>query len=378
MRKTVATLLIFLSLGMYQIPAATEARIKDIAHVIGARSNQLAGFGLVVGLNGTGDSTQFILGPQALSNLLERYGITVPPKDMRRAKNMAAVIVNATLPPFSRQGSKIDITVSSLGDATSLQGGVLLQTPLKAADGRVYAVAQGPVSIGGFFVKGSAAGGTNVAQRNQPTAGRVPNGAIVEREVPFELNQRSSVTLALDQDDFTTAARAADAINKKLSSVEAVGGALAQALDSRTIEVKVPAAYTRKLVDFISMLESVSLTTDRAAKVIINEKTGTVILGGDIKISPVSIIHGNFNVTISTTFEVSQPQPLAKGQTVVTAEETVKAKEERARSLVLREGANVEDVVKGLNAIGTTPRDVIAIIQAIKAAGALNADLEVI
>ncbi|MBI1748408.1 MAG: flagellar basal body P-ring protein FlgI [Acidobacteria bacterium] len=352
-------------------PAANEGRVKDVARWMGVRDNQVSGFGLVVGLNGTGDTTQNLLGPQALANLLERNGVTISPSALR-PKNVAAVIVSATVPPFGRLGTRLDVAVSSIADAASLQGGILLQTPLKAADGRVYVVAQGPVSIGGFVAKGPAGGGSSLIQRNQTTVGRVPNGGMVEREVPFSLDGTRHLTLVLEQDDFTSAAHAAEAINKK------VGEPVATAMDSRTISVRVPENQRMNLVAYIAHIESVAFAMDRTAKVVINEKTGTVVLGGDVRLSSVSIVHGNFNVMISTLFAVSQPAPFAQGATTVTPEEKVKAKEEKARSLQLKEGANVEEIIRGLNSIGASPRDVIAILQAIKAAGGLNAELEII
>jgi flagellar P-ring protein precursor FlgI len=371
MRKNFYFGVLMLLLAGVAAADSVESRVKDLGHFLGVRENQLVGFGLVVGLSGTGDSTQNFLAPQALANLLERSGITISPTAIR-PKNVAAVTITATLPPFARQGTKIDIAVSSVGDASSLQGGILLQTALKAADGRVYAVAQGPVSIGGFAVRGAASGGANSVQRNQPTAGRIPNGALVEREVAFALDRQNALTLVLNIDDFTTASRAVEAINKK------IGSPVAQARDSRTIDIAIPETYRAKLVEYMSLIEGSSLATDRVAKVIINEKTGTIIMGSDVKISAISIVHGNFNVSITTVFGVSQPEPFSKGVTTVVPDEAIKAREEKARSLTLKEGTSIEDVVKGLNSIGATPRDVIAIIQAIKAAGALNAELEII
>ncbi len=332
--------------------AAAQTRIKDIASFLGVRENQLVGLGLVVGLAGTGDSTQNLLGPHALANLAERSGITLLPRDIR-SKNTAVVTVQAVLPPFARPGSKMDVLVSSIGDATSLQGGVLLQTALRAADGRVYAVAQGPVSVGGFAV-------------------RIPNGALVEREVPFRLRGADTLTLVLNQSDFTTAARVVEAINRSFKAK------LAQALDSRTVEIKLAEGNEPGLVEFIAKVEAISLSPDHSARVIINEKTGTVAFGGELRIGPVSVIHGNFTVSVATAFDVSQPAPLAPGQTVVVPQERVQASEEKGRSLTVKPGASVEEVVRGLVSIGATPRDVISILQAIKAAGALNADIEII
>ncbi len=349
--------------------AAAQTRIKDIASFLGVRENQLVGLGLVVGLAGTGDSTQNLLGPHALANLAERSGITLLPRDIR-SKNTAVVTVQAVLPPFARPGSKMDVLVSSIGDATSLQGGVLLQTALRAADGRVSPVAQGPVSVGGFAVR--SPGGASLAQRNHVTAGRIPNGALVEREVPFRLRGADTLTLVLNQSDFTTAARVVEAINRSFKAK------LAQALDSRTVEIKLAEGNEPGLVEFIAKVEAISLSPDHSARVIINEKTGTVAFGGELRIGPVSVIHGNFTVSVATAFDVSQPAPLAPGQTVVVPQERVQASEEKGRSLTVKPGASVEEVVRGLVSIGATPRDVISILQAIKAAGALNADIEII
>ncbi|GAB4237660.1 MAG: flagellar basal body P-ring protein FlgI [Acidobacteriota bacterium] len=343
------------------------SRLKDIARIQGVRPNQLIGYGLVVGLDGTGDSRQTRFTTQTLSNLLQLEGIVVDPRSIQ-VSNTAAVMVTAELPPFARIGSRIDVTVSSIGDAESLQGGVLLMTPLRAANGQVYAVAQGPVSIGGFAARTATAS----VQKNQPTAGRIPGGALVERELGFELQGKPALRWILDQDDFTTARRAAETINAKL------GMEAARALDSRTIEVVVPSAYRDRVVDFVADLENETLEVDHVSKVVLNEKTGTIVFGGDVRIAPVTIVHGSLTVQIGTEFQISQPQPFAQGETVVVPEQTVEVQEGPGETVTVPEGSSIEDVVRALHSIGATPRDILAIIQAIKAAGALQSELEII
>lgn len=343
------------------------AKLKDVARIQGVRENQLMGYGLVVGLDGTGDSRQTFFTTQTLANLLNLEGIVVPPRSVQ-VSNTAAVMVTATLPPFARVGTKIDVTVASIGDAASLQGGILLMTPLKAANGEVYAVAQGPVSIGGFAVRTS----NSAVQKNQPTAGRVPEGALVEREVNFELQGRPLLRLVLHQDDFTTASRAATVINARLAS------GVARPLDSRTVEIAVPEQYRNQMVDFITMIENESLEVDRKTRVVLNEKTGTVVFGGDVRIAPVTIVHGSLTVQIGTQYAVSQPAPFGQGETVVVPQETVEVQEQQAQNVRIGEGSSIEEVVRALNSIGATPRDILAILQAIKAAGALQSELEII
>ncbi len=343
------------------------SRIKDIAAFQGVRDNQLIGYGLVVGLDGTGDSRQTRFTTQTLSNLLNLEGIVVSAQSIQ-VKNTAAVMVTANLPPFARVGSRIDVTVSSIGDASSLQGGVLLMTPLKAANGQVYAVGQGPVSIGGFSVRTA----TSAVQKNQPTAGRVPDGGIVEGEINFSLQGKERLRLLLHEGDFTTASRLASLINQTMSSD------LAMPLDSRTVEIVVPDVYRRNVVDFITRIENESLEIDRVAKVVLNEKTGTVIFGKEVKIAPVTIVHGSLTVQVGTQFAISQPGAFSSGETAVVPNQTVEVGEQLAESVTVPEGATIEEIVRGLNAIGATPRDVLAIVQAIKAAGALQSELEII
>jgi flagellar P-ring protein FlgI len=342
-------------------------RVKDLAEIEGVRGNQLIGYGLVVGLNRTGDRTQQnIYARQTLQNLLERMGITTPINAMQ-PENMATVLVTATLPPFARQGTRIDVTVSSIGDARSLQGGTLIITPLKGVDGQIYAVAQGSVSIGGL----AAGGAGNSVDINHPTAGRVPNGATVERTVATSLAAGRGLTLVLRQDDFTTAARLGKVIN------EHFGSGTARALDSRNVEVRVPRSYGEDSVSFIAELETLKLATDVKAKVIINERTGTIVMGRDVRLSSVAISQGGVTVRIGTEFDVSQPSALTRqGETVVVPRVSVEVKERKPDSVILPDGATVDEVVRGLRAVGVSARDIISILQAIKAAGALAADLE--
>jgi flagellar P-ring protein FlgI len=356
-----------LSLGLPLVSVQAASRIKDIAAFEGVRDNPLWGYGLVVGLNGTGDRSQTFFSTQSLANMLEKSGITIDP-DKVRVKNIAAVMVTATLPPFIRQGSRLDVTVSSLGDAQSLQGGVLIMTGLQAANGSIYVTAQGQIALGGF----SAGGGGNSVQTNHPTVGRIPNGGLVEKEVLMDLSAKSRLTLVLNNNDFTTASRAMRAIN------ESWGSSVANAVDSRTIAIQVPADYSSRIVEFMATIENARLDVDVSARVVLNEKTGTIVMGKDVKISEVSIIHGSLSLQVGTIYNVSQPQPLSKGETAIVPETTLSVKEEKGRTAMIREGASVEEVIKALNDIGAGPRDIIAILQAIKAHGALQAELEII
>jgi flagellar P-ring protein precursor FlgI len=357
-------LLVWLTAGA----GAEGVRVKDLAHIGGARSNQLMGYGLVVGLDGSGDSKQTMFTPQAVANMLQDFGINVP-AGLIRVKNVAAVMVSAELPAFAQPGDRIDVTVSSLGDARSLQGGTLLQTPLQAADGSVYAVAQGALSIGGF----SAASAGSQVQKNHPTVGRIPSGALVERAVATTLDRGGAVTVSLNQPDFATAARVAVAINGS------TGQTLATACDGGTVLVEIPPERSSDLVGFIADIGLVTVHPDVVAKVIINERTGTVIIGGAVTISPVAVAHGGLTVEITRELLVSQPPPLAPrtGETVVVPHSDVSAHEQEA-ALVEVQGRTVQELVRSLNAIKVSPRDIIAILQAIKQAGALQAELEII
>jgi flagellar P-ring protein FlgI len=350
-------------------PAQPATRLKDLTTLEGARDNQLIGYGLVVGLAGTGDRQQTIFSAQSLANMLERMGVSVPATSLL-VKNTAAVMITATLPPFAQPGTHVDAVAAAIGDASNLQGGLLLLTALKAADGQVYAVAQGPVVTGGFV----AGHGGNHQTVNHPTVGRVPDGAIVERAAPSVVPGHV-LHLQLRYADFTTASRIAIAVNAQYAGQ---GGPLARAENSALVSVTVPAAYANRNVDFIAELEKVTVDVDRPARVVVNERTGTIVMGRDVHIAPVAILHGNLTVEIQTSLDVSQPAPQSAGVTTVVPKVSVDAKEDQARSVVLKQGATVEELVRALAAIGSTPRDVIAILQNLRAAGALDADLEVI
>lgn len=351
--------------------AATEARgvrIKDIATFRGVRPNQLVGYGLVVGLAGSGDSTSTQFTLQSMSAMLEKMGVTIPPEDIK-VKNVAAVMVTADLPPFSRVGSRLDALVNSIGDAKTIQGGTLLLTPLKGADGQVYAVAQGPVATGGFLVGGGS--GDKVA-KNFPTVGRVVQGATVEREIPFQLNQKEELALSIHKPDFTTAERVARAINEGLAV------AAARAVDSGTIQVQIPPEYRGRVAPLIARIENFQVSPDAISRVVINERTGTVIMGENVRIATVAIAHGNLSVEIKQTPQVSQALPLAPGgRTVVTQESQTVVQEGRAPLQIVPTGVSIGEVVRALNALGVTPRDLISILQALRAAGALQAELEI-
>ncbi|WP_371372217.1 flagellar basal body P-ring protein FlgI [Sporomusa aerivorans] len=372
MRKIIATLLVAALTASVMLPAVAaptqvSTRIKDVAKVQGVRGNQLVGYGLIVGLAGTGDSDKSTFTVQSITNMLKSFGVMISTSQLK-PKNVAAVMVTANLPPFAKPGDAIDITVSSMGDAKSLAGGTLLQTPLRAANGQVYAVGQGPVSTGGFVV---GAGGSS-QQKNFPTAGNVPNGALVEREVPMNFTDRDKgrITLSLSQPDFTTANRISEAIDQRF-------GQITVAKDPGTVVVSVPYNYNDNLVGFVASIEELAVTPDTIAKVVINERTGTVVIGSNVTIDQVAVAQGGLTVKIGQTTDVSQPPPFSRGNTVVTTNTTVQAKEEPAGLITLPASASVGDVVAALNAVGATPRDVISILQAIKAAGALHADLQI-
>lgn len=349
------------------LAAGAVTRIKDVAKVQGVRANQLVGYGLVTGLAGTGDSNTLVQTRQSLANLLKNFGLTVNDQQIK-SKNVAAVMVTAQLPAFVKPGDTIDITVSSMGDAKSLEGGILLQTPLKAANGQIYAVGQGPISTGGY----SASGGGSSQQKNFPTTGRTPNGAIVEREVPAQLmSPGGSITLALSQPDFTTAARIGEAINSRF-------GDIAVTRDPGTVEIYVPGSYGSNVVGFVADMEELYINPDSIARIVINERTGTVVMGANVAIDEVAVAQGGLSIRIEKTTDVSQPPPFSNGSTVITDNTSVNVKEDKAHVMVLPSTANVGDVVNALNAIGATPRDMIAILQAMKAAGALHADLQII
>ncbi len=355
-------------------PAATGpelARVKDVATIEGIRDNQLVGYGLVVGLHGTGDSSQTVFPAQTLLSALERMGITVPQTGSNSAsnmqvKNMAAVFVVATLPPFSRPGYRIDITASSAGDARSLDGGILLMTPLYGPDGQIYAQAQGALVLGGYM----ATSGGNSRQMNHPTTARIPGGGLVERAVPFDLSQMRTVSVVLNDADFHTAERMAAAIDK------ALGSARAHAVDSRRVEIATtPNEDVPALLDHV---EAVEIQVYPRARVVVNERTGTVVIGGTVRLQPVSILHGGLSVNVISQTMVSQPGPLSSGTTQVVQQTSVQAQDKPVNRIELKEGATVEDLVLELQRTGAGARDVISILQAMKEAGALEADLEVL
>jgi flagellar P-ring protein precursor FlgI len=368
--------LLFLAVLAAAVPgraqgSAQKARIKDIATIEGVRDNQLVGYGLVVGLRGTGDSSQTVFPAQTLVSVLERMGVTVPQTGSNSAsnmqlKNMAGVFVVATLPPFSPPGSKIDVTVSSAGDARSLEGGILLMTPLYGPDGQIFAQAQGALVLGGY----AATSGGNSRQLNHPTTGRIIGGALVERQVPFDLKQLNTIDVVLNDADFHTAEQMAAAIDK------ALGGARANAVDSRRIEIHPEPEEDRTAL--LDRVESIEVDVYPRARVVVNERTGTVVIGGRVRLQPVSILHGGLSVNVISKTEVSQPAPYSSGTTQVVEQTQVQAQDRPVNRIDLKEGATVEDLVQELQRTGAGARDVISILQAMKEAGALEAELEVL
>jgi flagellar P-ring protein precursor FlgI len=345
--------------------------IRDVASVEGIRDNSLIGYGLVVGLKGTGDKQQTYFTIQTLASILQRMGVEIPPSVVQstvQVKNVAAVFVTASLPPFSRPGMPLDVIVSSAGDARSLEGGLLLLTPLYAADGQVYAAAQGPLVVGGYSVGSSA----NSKQLNHPTVGRIPSGALIERESSLDLSKLQHLSLLLSEASFSTVEEVASVINRELASPAAT------VIDSRRVEIQIPVPGHASLPALLARIENLEVRVRRKAKVVVNERTGTVVMGRDVRLGAVSILHGSFSIEVTTTYSASQPNALAAGQTEVLPETRLKASETAARNVELNEGANVEELVTRLQAIGATARDVVSILQAIKAAGALEAELEVI
>jgi len=366
------SLAVLISASLLPLAAAADtssARLKELVSLEGVRENQLMGYGMVVGLKGTGDRQQTIFTTQSLANLLRQMGVTVDPT-LILVKNTAAVMVTATLPAFAQPGVQIDATVGAMGDAGSLQGGLLLMTSLRGIDGQVYSIAQGPVVTGSFI----AGGAGNTQTLNHPTVGRVPGGAIVERAAPSVVPVKQ-VRLQLHQADFTTAARIADVVNQHFSSQPKP---IAHADNSGLVSVAIPAEFSTRTTEFVASLEVLKVETDRPARVVINERTGTIIMGKEVRVSPVAIMHGNLNVEIQTRYDVSQPNGFSQGTAQVTPEVSVGVKEEKARNVVLKEGATVEELVRALTSIGSTPRDIIAILQALRSAGALESEVEVI
>lgn len=360
----------FLSIASLLAGEASASRLKDITKIEGVRENQLIGYGLVVGLPGTGDRTQnSLFTEQSVRGMLERFGVALDTERILQTRNVAAVLVTASIPGFSRPGDKIDVTVSALGDARSLQGGTLLVTPLTGADGNVYAVAQGSLIIGGFQAQGSAGS----IQRGVPTQGRVPGGATVERELTFPINDLERVRLILKNPDFTTASRIAAAIDARLS------GRFAEALDLATVEVQVPADYRGEVTNLLADLESIEIEADQIARVVVDESSGTIVIGNNVRISPVAVAHGNITIRISERPIPSQPSPFSRvGETVVVPRTDITVEEELGNGFrMVEENVTLQELVDGLNAMGVTPRDMISILQTIKSSGALQAELVV-
>src|SRR5688500_16871495 len=365
-RTGIAALAVVLAVGATHASYAAS-RIKDLASVEGVRQNQLIGYGLVVGLNGTGDTLNNIpFTRQSLQAMLERLGVNIRGQTLRTG-NVAAVMVTANLPPFGTQGTRVDVTVSALGDSKSLQGGTLLVTPLLGADGNVYAVAQGSVAIGGFSAEGDAAKVT----KGVPTVGRISNGALIEREIDFALNRLGQLRMALRNPDFTTAKRIASAVN------DFIGQPTAEPLDPSTVQLSIPAKYHGNVVELITEIEQLQVEPDLPAKIVIDERSGVIVMGRDVRVSMVAVAQGNLTVAITETPEVSQPAPFSRGQTRVVPRTQVGVTEDGKKLALIRDGVSLQHVVDGLNALGIGPRDMISILQAIKASGAIQADIEV-
>lgn len=369
----IAAALVLSTFSLAAAPADAAARgltrIKDIVEFEGVRDNMLIGYGLVVGLNGTGDSlNNSPFTEQSIIGMLDRLGVNVR-DDKLNTKNIAAVMVTATLPPFTNQGSRIDISISAMGDSKSLQGGTLLVTPLMGADGQVYAVGQGPVSIAGFSASGDAA----TVTQNIPTTGRIAAGAIIERELPFDMQGRTTSRLALRNPDFTTARRIAAAINSHLKYPAAI------AQNPASVEVKLPPGYSAGLVNLLTDIEQLRIAPDHVARVVIDERSGVIVMGKDVRISTVALAQGNLTIRITETPQVSQPNAFAEeGETVVVPRSDILIEDNEGNKLaVLPEGVSLQELVTGLNALGVGPRDIITILQAIKASGALQAEIEV-
>jgi flagellar P-ring protein precursor FlgI len=350
------------------VNASASSRLKDLVSIEGVRDNQLVGYGIVVGLNKTGDKAQTVFSAQSLANMLEKMGVAVTSTAIK-VSNTAAVMVTATLPPFAQPGTKIDVTTAAIGDATNLQGGLLLMTSMRAANGQVYAVAQGPVVTGGFV-----AGRGGVSQTvNHPTVGRVPAGASVERPAP-SVEPTAHLRLQLRNEDFGTASRIVEVVNREFGAEKAI----AQAENSALVDIETPSAWKARMPAFIAAVEELRIDVDGPAKIVVNERTGTIVMGKDVRIAPVAILHGNLSVEIQTRLQVSQPAPGSQGKTEVVPEVSVNAKEEPAKNVVLKEGATVDELVRALTAVGSSARDIIAILQNLRVAGALDAELEVI
>ena len=358
--------LVLASLCLTWAAPAWAVRIKDIATFSGVRDNQLIGYGLVVGLAGTGDKKDSVFTISSIKNMMDKMGVGVKSSALK-VKNVASVMVTAKMPVSAKPGTRLDVTVSSVGDATSLMGGVLLQTALKGVDGQIYSLAQGPLTVGGFSAQGNAAGST----KNVTTVGIIPGGGIVERGSPFEFNQQDKLTLNLRTADFSTAQQIAERLN------QAMGGPFARAEDASSVHVTVPPQHKNNLVPLMASVENLEVNPDTPARVVVDEKTGTVVLGRDVRISHAAIAHGNLQITVQESEQVSQPGPFSQGQTVVTPQPDMNIREEK-RTLVIVEGATLQELVDGLNSIGATPRDLISILRTLQVSGSLHAELEVI
>jgi flagellar P-ring protein precursor FlgI len=350
------------------VSAESATRLKDVAALQGVASTPLVGYGLVIGLNKTGDKQQTIFSVQTLTNMLQRFGVAVPAGVVIVA-NVAAVFVTAELPAYARPGARVDVTASSIGDARSLQGGTLLATPLRGPNGEIVAMAQGPLSLGGF---GGGSGGNSV-QVNHLTVGRVPSGALVQTASSIKLTVADTLTLALRDPDFVSASHIALAVNSDL------GAGTARVIDPGSVTIRVPDQYAGAIPDLMARIEMLPVDTDAVARVVINERTGTVVVGANVRIGAAAVAHGNLSVKITTKYDVSQPSPMSKtGDTVVVPRTDVDVREGRAQLVALEEGTTLDVVVRALNGLGATPRDIIAIMQALKAAGALRADIVVL
>jgi flagellar P-ring protein precursor FlgI len=369
--KSLLSFIIFVSLfSALSGIDANATRVKDIAQLHGVRNNQLLGYGLISGLNGTGDDMKkSVFTLQAIYNMMTRQGITIDPNDINdiKVKNVAAVMVTASLPPFAKSGSTIDVQISSMGDSKSLAGGTLLMTPLVGPDGNVYAVAQGAITLGAFSFGGKAA----EVQKNHPTVGRIAGGAIIERSIPFTLGADGHLQYQIRDADFTTASNMAESINKYF------GAGTAFPDNAGTIDVTIPEVYKERLIDFIAEVEVLNVDADTTAKVVVNERTGTIVMGKDIRLSTVAVSHGNLSLIINDDYNVSQPNPLGEGNTVVTPSTNISVIEDDGQLVLLdmKKGVSIGEIAGALNAIGATPRDLIAIFQAIKASGSLYGEL---